>query len=472
MLFWSWCFWELRFPYVGDIGDDGQYVVSAQALRAGEGYVLPSRPGPPSRPKYPMGLPLLLAGLPDPASGHVVVLAAAWMFAAATYVFARRAGTTAAGSALVAAAAVFACLPRTRWIMADLPMSAVAAVLFARWLRPATTLGSAGEGSLVAIAFLLRRPGIGLLPACLLRQGWKSKLAITAAFLAVDFPFELYMLRFPHTLGEEYSAEAFEAGLGAASAAASIVTRNAVDLLSIIPQTAAPFLYSNIARTFAGLLVHAATAGLWVAMAAGVWWFGRKLLAPIWLFCSITVAIVLVWPWPVGQRLTLPIAPVIVLLLGAALYTANRARAAVAAWIVLLFGNAAMSVRAIAAADAVRSHSANLAQVFEAVRTLTETGAVILTQAPEEVYLATGRKAIPMFTAVAELRPGDIAAVQAWIPLVKGSPIYLLGSCVKPPDHIVVQANAIKRQPGYSAREIFRTADCQMTLESLAPAAR
>ena len=43
----------------GDMIDDGEYLVGAQAIADGHGYVLPSRPGVPPASKYPPGTSLL-----------------------------------------------------------------------------------------------------------------------------------------------------------------------------------------------------------------------------------------------------------------------------------------------------------------------------------------------------------------------------------------------------------------------------
>jgi hypothetical protein len=60
LILWSCTFWILKHPLVGFRWDDGYYVVSGEALREGKGYVLPSRPGPLARPKYPIGFPAIL----------------------------------------------------------------------------------------------------------------------------------------------------------------------------------------------------------------------------------------------------------------------------------------------------------------------------------------------------------------------------------------------------------------------------
>src|SRR5262245_29742089 len=60
LVIWAALALSLDNGHVGVFHDDGIYLVSAQSLRDGRGYQLPSRPGNPP-PKYPPGLPLVIA---------------------------------------------------------------------------------------------------------------------------------------------------------------------------------------------------------------------------------------------------------------------------------------------------------------------------------------------------------------------------------------------------------------------------
>jgi hypothetical protein len=283
------------------------------------------------------------------------------------------------------------------------------------------------------------------------------------------------MLRSPRLLGEEYTAEAVDAGWGAVSAFAQVLARNAGELVTVVPQTAAPFLYSAMARALARFgIVHLLTAALWAALLVGAWRLGGKRMAPVWIFCAATLAIVLAWPYPVGARLAMPIAPVTVLAIGAAFDSSRARRAAMAAWIALLCGNLAMSVRAVAAPGAGAVRAANLARAFDAIRSRTESDAVIVTQAAEQIFLYTGRQAFPGVHVAADyFRPDDIGLFRQWRASVRRRPLYVLGSCVDPPDNVTLQTNVIAREPGLALREIFRTEDCQFTLDAVAaPPAR
>jgi hypothetical protein len=52
LLVWAIVAMSIDNGHVGVFHDDGIYLVSAQAIRDGRGYQLPSRPGNPP-PKYP-----------------------------------------------------------------------------------------------------------------------------------------------------------------------------------------------------------------------------------------------------------------------------------------------------------------------------------------------------------------------------------------------------------------------------------
>src|SRR5262245_15568175 len=57
----SGCILWLHRGNAGDVIDDGLYLVSAQALRDGLGYRLPSRPDIPTASRFPIGLPAVIA---------------------------------------------------------------------------------------------------------------------------------------------------------------------------------------------------------------------------------------------------------------------------------------------------------------------------------------------------------------------------------------------------------------------------
>src|SRR4029079_6279313 len=59
LLTWAAVALSIDNGHVGVFHDDGVSLVSAQAIRDGRGYQLPSRPGNPP-PKYPPGLPLAI----------------------------------------------------------------------------------------------------------------------------------------------------------------------------------------------------------------------------------------------------------------------------------------------------------------------------------------------------------------------------------------------------------------------------
>jgi hypothetical protein len=471
MLLWSCLFWSMRFPVVGVLHDDGYYFLGARSLFDGRGYVLPSRPGEPGRPKYPIGFPLLLAaafataGQAGESVAYTVVLLSGWALAGAVFLWARRLGRSHVEAAIAAAAVVFACLPRVNRVMSDLPFTALAAILLVRLISKTSTIGSFADGALAAFAFLIRRQGIALLPACLIgRRRTGSMPAVAAGFLAVDLPLEWYTARFPAMVNEGYMTEALGAGWGRITALLDVVLRNLKLLPTLTPQTAAPFFYSGVARTIApAFVLVAVTVVLWILLLRGVWLLSERQdsLAPVWVFCLLTLAIIVVWPWDVGPRLAMPIVPVTVLALGIGAAGVRGWRFGPAlVWAVLLCGDLAMVARAMTSTPDPRP--VNLARMFEVIRAQTEPAALIGTEAPEMVYLNTGREGIPV-TGGADDWQGAASAdpIKYWLPRIGQRPFYLLGSCSDPPDEITTRTRGLTAGGQFSAREIYRTPDCQ-----------
>ena len=62
ILVWGFIALNVGKHYVGAFIDDGEYFVSGFSLAQGRGYRLPSRPSEPPATKFPVGLPILVAG--------------------------------------------------------------------------------------------------------------------------------------------------------------------------------------------------------------------------------------------------------------------------------------------------------------------------------------------------------------------------------------------------------------------------
>jgi hypothetical protein len=473
LLVWSWCFWLLKFPYVGDIWDDGNYAVGAQALREGRGYMLPSRPGPPVRPMYPIGFPAVLAvfggGTSDTAA-FAVEAAFGWLLAAAAYAWMLGTEWEPLSAALGAAAVVFACLPRNRNVMADLPLSATAAILFARWRWRDTTAGAFGNGALAAVAFLLRRPGIALLPGAVLGgRGAKSKLSALAGFLLVDLPLEWRASQFPQAVTDTYLPQAVRAGWGSVFDFSGIVLRNLRDLFFTVPEAAAPFLLSRVVRSLPVVIPIAIAAAVWMLFFRGARRLDRKWPAafrPVWLYGVLTLGIIAIWPWPVGLRLAMPLAAGIVLALGCGAASFGARRYATIAWAILLAGNLALTVRVVRA-SVKESRNGDVGQMFAFVQGNTPADAVVISDVPEMIYRYTGRQGIPLLDAAEWARPGRAESYQYWLPRAAGRPLYLVGACMQDYDTVTVQTRALLAEPSVSSREIFRTPDCRFAVYSV-----
>jgi hypothetical protein len=199
--------------YVGHIGDDGGiYLVSAQSIRDGNGYRLPSRPGDPIARKYPPGFPLAIAatmelmpGAPglasDIRSARILVALSGVVFLYLSWLLLMRLGMPQAYALAVVAAISLhpTIIALSSSIMSDvLHATLVLAVLLlamSGWRMaqryPAPTFFAAG--ALAAAAFWVRGNGIALLPALIAQAAFeprrKTAIAATlAGFLLLIVP--------------------------------------------------------------------------------------------------------------------------------------------------------------------------------------------------------------------------------------------------------------------------------------------
>ena len=103
---------------------------------------------------------------------------------------------------------------------------------------------------------------------------------------------------------------------------------------------------------------------------------------------------------------------------------------------------------------------ANSEAVFDYIRHELPPSAVIASLTPEEVYLYTGRKAVPLVPESDRLaeRLGRLDLVTSWMAEAPGCPFYLLSH---PPDRAqsvdAKQSAALSHHPALEVREVFRS---------------
>jgi hypothetical protein len=482
--------------------DDGLYFVSARALRDGQGYTLPSQPGPPGRCRYPIGLPALLAValrlVPgdgslahDLAVSRAVIMAAAWVFCLAAYGWLRRVRVPACPAVLVVLAVALhpTTSGLTAAVMSDVPFAAVAWLLLFRWAGGRTKQASGDprrsllDGVLAGAACMVRSNGITLLLGSVVAAWLKSRkrlaslaaCALGAALVGV--PLEAYAwlhsgTRMSSSYGREFAAgwESFGAGLSA-------VGRNVVLSTDALSHIVAPILETNYATAFPPVrwLVR---VGVWLFLALGTAELvrrSRRVDLPVWTHVAGTFLIFWLWPWKFNDKGLLSLFPlifwafatgveVLVRRLGGSPQTSRRL--GMLALVLALANSAAVSGRVFWRAHtrgemwADARREAGLDAVLNFVRTHLEQNAVITSMTPELVYLYTGRQGTMMMSDGDHLmeRFGRREVIETAIRENPGRPFYLLSAPAgtRAGDD-ADQATALARDPVLALREIYRT---------------
>lgn len=464
--------------YVGRVRDDGIYFVSAESLREGRGYRLPSRPGDPAERKYPIGLPLLLAAamkLAGPArdlpseilAARVVIAAAACVFFALAYLLLRRFKV----DPFVALASVtLMSLHPLSYELGDLITSdfVFSAFALAALLLPATA-GRVPEryrmfiylaaGACAAAGLYVRSIGVVLLPALAIQlvPAPRRRVAIicsTIGFILAAVPLQaLTMLArgaAPDTAG--YARE-FAAGWRTWDAGFAQMLRNMRSLWRLFADELFPLMSTNAGLRFAtshqvvvgGALVAvngAVLIGLarlmrdtWQSFRAG-----DTLSAGLWTFALLTFAVVLICPWPAHPQYFLPLWPVTFLLFFAGgadvcrrlnIDARTGIRASLSLMIVLAIPAAiGLYHRALNEIDVFRgdARAHNVVQLeLQAIQHNVPADGVVITEFPELVYLYTRRQAIPLLEDDDLLmeRYGKWDKLEGWIEEADGRPLYL-----------------------------------------------
>jgi hypothetical protein len=509
---WSACIAGVDRGHVGTLMDDGLYFVSAQALRDGRGYTLPSQPGPPARARYPIGLPALLALAlrlapgeaslaRDLAVSKTVIMSAAWVFLLGAYFWLRRVRVSACVAVLIVLAVALhpATGSQSVAIASDVPFAAVAWLLLMRWASPRTKQAQGGarrsfvDGILAGAACLIRGNGItlflgSLVAACLKSRRRLASLvacALGAALLGV--PLEAYAwLHSGARMSSSYSRE-LAAGWESLGAVLSAIGRNLVLSADALSYIVAPVMGTNyaIAHPLVGWPVR---VGVWLLLSLGtaeLVRITRRRDLPVWTHVAGTFLVFWLWPWKFTENRLLSLFPlifwafsrgagVLARVLGGSSLTSRRL--GVLALVLTLASGAAISGRLVWRAHtrgemwADARMEAGLDAVLNVVRTRLEKSAIITSMTPELVYLYTGRQGTMMIDDGDRLmgRLGRREGIEAAMRENPGRPFYLLSA---PPDSSAGadadQATALAHDPVLALREIYRTPDGRYWLAAI-----
>ena len=334
---------SLDTGYVGYIGDDGTYLVTAQSIRDGNGYRLPSRPGDPIARKYPPGFPFAIAtvmklmpGAPgldsDIRSARILVALSGAVFLFLSWLLLMRLGMPHV-YALAAVGAISlhpTVITLSSSVLSDVLHAAlVLAVLLlamSGWRMaqryPAAIFFAAGV--LAAAAFWVRGTGIALFPALIAQAAFeprrKTAIAATlAGFLLLIVPVSIAL---GHAHGQEDSASyrnEIAAAWSTPQAGIAAMMRNVEGLNASVPPILLDELWSTPAARITGrfpLLAAAFDLAVCAVLILGVVRLARQELrryVGLWTYAALTLATILIWPWNIGHRLLLPLFPLIVM---------------------------------------------------------------------------------------------------------------------------------------------------------------
>jgi hypothetical protein len=501
--------------HVGVFHDDGIYLVSAQAIRDGRGYILPSRPGNPP-PKYPIGFPLALAllmrSVPGPASlardvavARSLVAASGLVFLVAAYRWLRAIKVPDPVAAFIVLATAFhpATLVGTASaIFSDLSFCALTYLVFLRSSRPQDS-APAGEGRsglvgglLAGAGYLVRSNGVTLILATLVDSARKTRprrrlvANILGTFLVVAASWLITTSSFRAVPSGGYAHE-MRAGWSSLRAGLAIVGTNLwavfIDFPSRVLLPATVYIspiqrimvdHSLMALTFRLTCSALVTVGI-IHLAHR----GRGRALAVWVHALATILLFLIWPWTmILDRFLLGLVPLALLAFWAGIIEVGRR-----AWAIrpspfvlpsrLAFGAlvlATIGIGGVAARSAYVFHAngrqwpgASNRRSLSAALALIDTGleadAVIAARWPDTVSLYTGRQSVPLTEddaiLLGQFDRGD--RLRLWMDRVPDRPFYLLirNHLEDPSLADRRQADALARMTGVDVQSYLGTRD-------------
>jgi hypothetical protein len=428
---------SLYSGYVGHIGDDGIYLVTAQSIRDGNGYRLPSRPGDPVARKYPPGFPLAIAtvmklmpgatGLAsDIRSARILVALSGAVFLYLSWLLLMQlkmppvyALATVAATSLHPTTITYSGL-----IMSDVLYAALAVAVFLlamsgwRMARDYPAPIFLVTGALTAAAFSVRGNGIALFLALIAQAALaprrKSALAFSVGgFLLLTVALSAIVgLAHGPPDSASYRNE-FAGAWSTPQAGIAIMLRNLRGLNAAVPPILLAELWSTPAARFAArfpLLAAAFNLAVCAVLLAGIIPLARRTLrryAGLWIYAVLTLATILIWPWDLGPRLLLPLFPLIVMVFVVGFTRAVRA-------LRLPMAHPAYAALAIVAMNALASfasYSYHLArggnptlikdeqplrEYLAMIESWVPPRAVVISEAPELINLYAHRQAVPL----------------------------------------------------------------------------
>jgi 4-amino-4-deoxy-L-arabinose transferase-like glycosyltransferase len=307
-------------PHPG--GDNAVYLALARSLLAGEGYRDLYAPGAPAHVQFPPGFPALLAaglalGLRAWAGIKLVVVAASAAAVALTWAWARRRGGPRAALAAAFLVAVSpGVLELSHWELSDVPFWALTMAALLGWER----LGRGRTRRLVfaslatAAAYLTRSAGLPLLGAAALWLAWRRRWKQLGLYLLATVPpaaaWWLWTRAQRSYLEAFWSANPYAPGGGALTL--SGVFGRIVENLGLYLGRLFPTLLWGSAGTLFVVLGGAVAA---LALYGWARHLRRPGVAEAWF--PLYAGMLLLWtPQWAGERLALPLLPLVLLYAG------------------------------------------------------------------------------------------------------------------------------------------------------------
>lgn len=409
---------------VGVFWDDGVYLLSAQALAAGDGYRYMYLPGTPPAIHYPPAFPLLLAVLLKvtpafPANVAILKMLNPFCLAVGVLGAARLAARHLDMPAVPVALAVAVCaLTAPVLVLTNVLLSEsffFAVLIGTLWLVEHVVRGSGGArdaawaGVAIAVLTLVRTVGGVLLPAAIAVLWWRHRrreaAVLAACAIAALMPWQVWVWQaareFPDELRGSYGPY-LEWVIGGYRREPALMwevfARNVTDLWRAFGLIFAPRLPRVMQWGAAAVVV--ATLGLGLASLLRR---GSALAAVLVLYGGV----VLLWPYS-PERFVWAVWPLagVALLAGArsaGAWGAGRwphaPRATAAAVTLLLAGHAAYAARGLAGGWAGSPQRAMTERLWPLVEwTVTHAGArdVVASDAHVMIALYTGRTTMPV----------------------------------------------------------------------------
>jgi hypothetical protein len=501
--------------HVGVFHDDGIYLASAQALRDGKGYQLPSRPDNPP-PKYPIGFPLAislvlnfqwgphsLAG--DIAAARCVVILSGLVFFLTIYLWLRRVRVPAPPAVAIVLTTAFhpaTLVGCSSAIFSDLTFCALTYSVFLQCGRSrhgsqnSLVASSIWAGILAATGYLVRSNGVTLMLATAInssrRTCARARLLgnLTGITLVLGAASLIPASSDRAVPSGDYALE-MRAGWSSPGAGAKLLAANLAAVVLDLPvRVLLPVTtYISPVRRILANIPLASTAlrlGCSAIVVLGVlrmldlW---RTTSIAVWCHSLATIALFLVWPWTmIMDRFLLGLFPLVLLAFWTGLLELGRrtkrilrlparlpARLALGTLTLVTLGSIGVSARAVYGFHSQgrqwpgASNRRSLSEALSLIEARLESDAVIAARWPDTVYLYTGRQAVPLTEDDAILLGQFNCSdrLQLWMDQIPTRPFYLLlRSEIEDPSLADrQQADALARSPGLDLESIAQTSD-------------